>query len=104
MRQVKSRCRCTKGSDTPPPRICETIPRYDFEVVREGRKREREKGVTKRRERKRERESRRVASYPLLSAIAASKMTSPKEESRVDIRRAPCNWKLLVNVNRFVLE
>lgn len=102
MRQVKSRCRCTKGSDTPPPRICETIPRYDFEVVREGkgRKREREKGVTKRRERKRE----RVASYPLLSAIAASKMTSPKEESRVDIRRAPCNWKLLVNVNRFVLE
>lgn len=36
--------------------------------------------------------------------IASSKMTSLKEESRVDIRRAPCNWKLLVNVNRFVLE
>ena len=103
MRQVKSRCRCTKGSDTPPPRICETIPRYDFEVVREGRKRERERRGDKK-ARKKERKSRRVASYPLLSAIAASKMTSPKEESRVDIRRAPCNWKLLVNVNRFVLE
>lgn len=61
MRQVKSRCRCTKGSDTPPPRICETIPRYDFEVVREGkgrkREREREGGDKKARKKERERES-----------------------------------------------
>lgn len=54
MREVKSRCQCTKSSDTPPPRICETIPRYDFEVVREekerNRKRERsdKKGKTER--------------------------------------------------------
>lgn len=61
MRQVKSRCRCTKGSDTPPPRICETIPRYDFEVVREGkgrkREREREGGDKKARKKERKRES-----------------------------------------------
>ena len=61
MRQVKSKCRCTKGSDTPPPRICETIPRYDFEVVREGkgrkREREREGGDKKARKKERKRES-----------------------------------------------
>lgn len=60
MREVKSRCQCTKGSDTPPPRICETIPRYDFEVVREerNRKRERERSDKKgKTEREREKES-----------------------------------------------
>lgn len=60
MREVKSRCQCTKGSDTPPPRICETIPRYDFEVVREekerNRKRERERS-DKKGKTERERES-----------------------------------------------
>lgn len=70
MREVKSRCQCTKGSDTLPPRICETIPRYDFEVVREekerNRKRGRGRGVTKKgRQRERERVVELLASPPL---------------------------------------
>lgn len=97
---MRSKCRCTRRLDAPPPRICETILRYDFEIVGRGRRRDR--GTDGESESEREREV--TVPACISPTIASSKMTSLKEESRVDIRRAPCNWKLLVNVNRFVLE
>lgn len=87
-------------ANAPPRRICETILLYDFEIVGQGKGRSTraakiEKGVGV---------EATVSPACIAPTIAGSKMTSLKEESRVDIRRAPCNWKLLVNVNRFVLE